>query len=195
LLDEGKKRVQLSLRSAFAIVTSIACVTAAYARGQYLLGHGAGLSFGVMLLLLCVYALRLRSTRILGRTTFVMVSILVLLALIRPTYLSPNIQYAMDMQSDDRNARAELGRVFDSDPQFSELHASTKHLYQVHVQVAGTIPTRRDLERLRSRVFAECGFVDRCGVHWRVHVIDESMVFDGFGEKELTARKAGNFPE
>src|SRR4051812_44469664 len=89
-----------------------------------------------------------------------------------PASLNPDVQVFIDKQATDRTARAELAAVFGSDPAFGGLSVSSIHLKVVNVTVQGSLATRVDLDRLQSRIVAECPTLGGRFLHWDVLLRD-----------------------
>lgn len=85
----------------------------------------------------------------------------------------------------------ELATLFANDSTFREIGVSTTHLKVVNVEIHGSVPTKSDLERLRSQVLGQCQFVDHCFVHWHVHVRENSTTYTGLGDEEFDVATPG----
>ncbi len=160
-------------------VGSIALVVVAFLRGNYLLGFATGVVYAIIaagfawLLYLLARAFTQMGIKALVAALFViLLAIPVGYVLTFPAAINPDIQYFIDDQATDRTVRAELKRVFKSDPAFSGLSISTIHVKVVNVTIHGRLPTRSDLERLRERILTECPTLPRCPLHWDIQLRD-----------------------
>jgi hypothetical protein len=183
-------RFQFTSASMLVAIFFIAFILAAYGRGAYLLGQGVGFTYAVVASLISVLFFRALSQSPLPKLRLVMLLLLttsVSLAFAFPTYVNPDVQHFVDKEATDRNARRELATLFSNDSAFRELGVSTTHLKVVNVEIHGTVPSRSDLERLRSKVLGQCQFVDRGFVHWRVHVREDSTTYTGLDDEEFDA--------
>ncbi len=175
-----KPHLQFSPSSLLIGMAFIAFTLAAFSRGNYLLGTGAGVTYAVialMIIMLFTRAMRESPVPNIRIAFLILFSVPVCLAFAFPTYINSNVQVFVDQQSEDRAARAELRAVFAEDPAFSDLSISTTHLKVVCVEISGTVPVKADLDRLQQLVFERCGFVDQCFVHWRIRVRNDSTMY------------------
>ena len=164
----------------------VAYILAAYCRGNHLLGSEVGISYAVVATLITILILRALSQSPLPTFRLVFLALFAIpvsLAFAFPTYLNSDVQHFVNKQTTDRNARGELATLFASDSAFRNLGVSTTHLKVVNVEIHGTVPTKPDLDRLRSQVLDQCQFVDHCFVHWRIHVRDESKTYTGLDDE------------
>jgi hypothetical protein len=181
---------QFTTASMLLAISFIAFILAAYCRGAYLLGQGAGLTYAVVASLITVLFCRTLYRSPLPKlrlVVLVLFTIPVSLAFAFPTYVNPDVQHFVNKETTDRNARRELATLFASDSAFRELGVSTTHLKVVNVEIYGAVPTKSDLERLRSTVLGQCKFVDHCFVHWRVHVRENSTTYTALGDDAFDA--------
>ncbi|HEY1189355.1 MAG TPA: hypothetical protein VGE74_17005 [Gemmata sp.] len=154
----------------------IAAVVAAFLRGHHLLGVGCGVGYAATSVALAGLAARSRTPT--GRVSAARVVFLALFALpvgyamAFPASLNPDVQVFIDKQATDRRAREELAAVFGPAPVYRDLSVSSAHLKVVNITVAGSVGTRADLERLRSRIVAECPALRMCFLHWDVSLRD-----------------------
>jgi hypothetical protein len=107
------------------------------------------------------------------------------LALAFPVSLNSDNQYFVNKQTEDRNARRELTKLFATDPAFRDIRVTTSYLKLLDVGIHSSVPTKPDLERLRTRLAAECDFVQACYVHLHIYVLDESRTYTENVEKGL----------
>ena len=89
-----------------------------------------------------------------------------------PSSINSDVQVFIDMQASDRRARAELGEVFASDPVYHDLSVSSVHQKVVCITVRGSLNTRADLDRLRSRLTQRCPALRECFLRWDVSLRD-----------------------
>ena len=168
----------------------IALILAAYGRGDYLLGRGAGIAYAFVALLITMLFYSTLSQSPLPKVRLVVLvlfAVPVALAFAFPTYVNPDVQYSVDKEATDRNARNELATLFAKDTAFRELGVSTIQLKVVNVEIHGVVPTRSDLDRLRSQVLSQCDFVEHCFVHWRIHVRENATTYTGFDKDAFVA--------
>jgi hypothetical protein len=162
-------------RLLFAAV-GVAVVMAAFLRGNYLLGLGCGIVYAAIALALLWLLARARTPAgdvSVARVVFVMLFALpVGYALAFPASLNPAVQVFIDKQATDRRARAELAAVFASDAAYRDLSVSSVHLKVVNITVRGSMASRSDLQRLRSRIGGECPALGECFLHWDVVLRD-----------------------
>ena len=172
--------LRFSLSSLLIAMTFIAVVIAAFSRGNYLLGTGVGIIYAVVAtMVLMMIAREFRETPLpkLRLVFLVLIAIPVCLAFAFPAYINSDIQIFVDKQADDRDARNELHAIFATDPGFSDLSISTTHLKIVNVEIYGTVPSKNDLDRIKKLVFERCTFTERCFLHWRLRVQNDSTTY------------------
>ncbi|QDU45177.1 hypothetical protein Mal52_36670 [Symmachiella dynata] len=168
-------------RLAFALA-GVALISVAFLRGNYLLGLGCGIAYvfvttAAIWLFAQSLARKQRASRICA-ITIAILSVPIGLVMAFPAAINSDIQYFIDSQATDRTVRAELKQVFASDPVFSNLSLSTRHLKALNVTISGTLPTRNDLERLRNRILTECPTLKRCALHWNLTLHDSGHRID-----------------
>lgn len=182
-------RLRFTTSSLLIAVFFIAYILAAYCRGSYLLGVGVGVMYGIVATLITFLFYRALSQSPLLKLRIWLLAMFtfpISMAFAFPMHLNSDIQYSVDKQTTDRNARTELARIFAGDPAFTGLRVSTTHLKAVNVQIDGSVPTKADLCRLRFHVQNEGRCLDRCIVHWRIQVREESQIYTGLEDEDLT---------
>jgi hypothetical protein len=163
--------------------TAVGAVVAAFLRGNYLLGVGCGVVYAAIAIALVWLLARSRTTA--GRVSVPRATLVALFALpvgyamAFPASINPDVQVFIDKQATDRRARAELAIVFASDPAYSGLSVSSVHLKVVNLTIQGSLSTRADLDRLRSRIGGECPALGECFLHWDVTLRDTGRRVDG----------------
>ena len=158
----------------------IAIMLAAYSRGNYLLGVIHGLVYAMVAA--CAAAIlwgMISQSPVPKLRLSLLILIVIPIALIFafPTYFNPQLQHFVDKQATARNARAELNKLFGSDPAFSDLGVLTIKLKAVGIEIYGSVPIKSDLDRLRMQILDQCQCVDDCIVHLSIHVCDESQTY------------------
>lgn len=154
----------------------IAYVLASFCRGNYLLGVGTGLAYAVVASLVAILFIRALSHSPPPKLRIYLLLVFALpisLAFAFPMVLNPGVQHFLDKQTVDRNARAELAKLFAQDQAYGDLGVVITHLKCVNVEIRGSVLSRRDLDCLRSQVLDQCEFADHCFIHWHIHVRDE----------------------
>lgn len=96
-----------------------------------------------------------------------------------PASINPDVRHVIDMQASDRAARAELAAVFASDKVYSDLSVSSVHRRVVNITVRGSLGTRFELDRLRSRIARECPGLGKCSLQWDVTFQDSGQPVSG----------------
>lgn len=175
---------RFSIRTMLLALFFLSYVLAAYTRGDYLLGRGAGVMYAVVASVLAVLFYRALSDNRTSKLTFgvlIVVTVLASAAFAFPSYLNPDMQHFVNAQAEERNARQELAELLASDPAFSDLGVTMTQLKILNVEIQGSVPTDSDLERLRSGVLDKCDFVRYSYIHWKVEVRDSGKVFSGSG--------------
>ena len=159
----------------------VAVMVAAFLRGNYLLGLVCGIVYaGVAFALLLLLA---RSRTPGGGVSVARVAFVAVLAvpvgyvMAFPSY--PDVQIFIDKQATERKARGELAAVFASDPAYRDLSVTSVQLKVVNISVRGVLGTRADLDRLRSRIAAECPALGECLLHWEVALRDSGQRLSG----------------
>lgn len=179
LTESRSSVIWLSRRlcSFLAKVASVALCVAAFLRGNYLLGPSCGVTYAAISVGL-LWLLVGSRTPVRGAA----VAVLSLAAggmMAFPASINPSMQYFIDKQAADRVARTELAAVFGSDPAFRELSTSSVQLKVVNVTIRGSLDTRSDLNRLRSRIAAECPTLGGCFLHWDLIFRDSGQRLSG----------------
>lgn len=166
-------QLRFTIRTMLAAVFFVCYILAAFVRGRYLLGTGAGLLYAFVAILVSFLFVRTLSQSPVPRPRLwllVMFAVPVSLAFAFPHYLKWDVQYLVDIQTTDRNARRELAALFASDPAFSDLGASTTYRKVICVEISGELPARADLNRLHDRLAGECPTLNHCGLSWTVQI-------------------------
>jgi hypothetical protein len=178
---------------------AVAGAFVAFFRGNYLLGLGCGIEYAAIALAL--FWLFARSRTPAGgvsvlRVVFVLVfALTVAFTMAFPASISPGVRFSIDRQATDRRARAELAAVFESDPAYRDMSVSAVHLKVVNITVRGSLRTRADLNRLRSRIASECPALGECFLHWDVILRDSGQQVGGLDGDLLREAEPSHAPE
>ncbi len=151
---------------------ALAAIVIAFFRGNYLLGVEYGIAYvfvtaGLIWLFLstCKRNGRISIVRLACVTLF---AIPVGYALAFPASINRDVQIFIDKEATDRQARAELARVFASNVAYGDLSVSSNHLKVINITVRGQLETREELAQLQSRTEAECPTASGCVLHWEI---------------------------
>jgi len=151
-------------------------------RGNYLLGPAYGTLCAALMLAL-VWLLT-RSLKADEGTSRVRVALVLLFAttvgltLAFPASVNGDVKHLIKKHAIDRLAHKELLTVLKSDPSFRDLAVSSRQLKIVNVYLRGSVATRNDFDRLRSRISKECPTVRGCFLHWDVLLRDSQACVD-----------------
>ena len=171
-----------------ATMLCLALIAAAFLRGNHLLGFSVGIFYALVAGVFCWFCgqsyMREGRLTLTGMVAMAFILLVIGFVMAFPAAVNPDVQHFIDDQATDRTARAELKRVFGSDPAFRRLSISTIHLKVVNVTIYGALPSRRDLDRLRERVINECRTLKLCPLHWDVTLRDTNEVIHGL-DREL----------
>jgi hypothetical protein len=166
-----------------ATMLCLALIAAAFLRGNHLLGFSVGVFYALVAGVFCWFCgqsyTREGRPSLIGMVGIAFIPLVIGFVMAFPAAVNPDVQHFIDDQATDRNARAELKRVFSSDSAFRRLSISTIHLKVVNVTIYGALPSRRDLDRLRERVINECPTLNLCPLHWDVTLRDTNEEIDG----------------
>ena len=169
-------------------------------RGNYLFGLAGAITYSLLLAgLIWLFAQSFNRKGKAARIQTIAVTILAVAigyALAVPATVNPDVQHFINKQATDRSVRGELKRVFESDPEFSDLSISTTHLKVVNVTIHGTLPTLDDVQRLRKRITNECPTLELCPLHWNIRLRAMNEHVDGldrdlFPLADETAEQSG----
>lgn len=164
-------------------LVAIAVVVCAFLRGNYLLGRMGGITYALVVGGLAVlFAQAFRRTGKVARIQMIAYAILAApigYVLAFPASINPDVQHFIDDQATDRKVRAELKCVFNADPAFDDLSVSTAHAKVVNVTIHGAVPTRNDLQRLRTQIAHKCPALNLCALHWNVRQRDTNEYLIG----------------
>jgi len=156
-------------------LVAIALTAVAILRGNYLFGLAG--AFPYSLASAGLIAMFAQSFKRKGKAAGLQVIAVTLVAvpigyvLAFPAEINPDVQIFIDMQATNRSVRAELKRVFKSDPAFGDLSTFITHLKVVNVTICGVMPAREDMRRLRKRIADECPTLELCLLHWNVRLL------------------------
>lgn len=176
-------------------VLTIAAVVVAFLRGNHLFGVTVGVVYasgaaGLVWLL----ARTLTSTdrvSVLRVVLWTLFALPVALAMAFPAFFNEDVQGGIDQQATDRLVRAELAAMFASDPAYADLSVSSVHRKVVCITVRGSVNTRADVERLRSRITKASQAIDRCVLRWDVTLRDTGKRVDGSDQELFPDSKPG----
>jgi len=164
--------IGLSLARRFLLATvALLAVAVAFLRGDYLFGVGWGIAYAAMSIALIWLLTRRRSSS--SRGSFARVTFTTLLAMAAtyamafPASISPSLHRIIDEHTTVRRARKELAAVFASDDAYSDLSMSSSNRKVIAITVHGSLSSA-DLERVRSRIRAECPVFERRRAVWLV---------------------------
>jgi len=168
---------QFTLTTLLLGVFLFSLVLAAFCRGDYLLGRGHGILFAICAALVSILVLRASCQSPLPKFRLMFLaalSIYMSLAFTFPSYLNSDLRHFVVTHAVDRQVRGELATLFASDPAFHDLRVSTVRFKILSVQIHGSVPSKTDLDRLRSLAFDQCQAIKKCYVEWDIHVRNES---------------------
>jgi hypothetical protein len=160
------------------VVAVFVCIVGgAAARGDYLLGAGAAVLFGLaacgaMFLVYRAFSAA-GALRFVHRTTALLFAVVVLTILAIPAQFNSDIGALAELHRMQRETQSELQRVFAGDPRFARLQFECHCRKCVVVRVQGTIATQSDLHDLRKRILADCPDGSSRWLYWEV-TIEES---------------------
>lgn len=177
-------------RVLFGGAAGVALCVAAYLRGDFLFGPGAGVYYAAVVLGLLWLFARSRST---ARAAVVAaLSLAVAFALTWPAAINPNVSLVMERIAERRAIQAELAAVLESDAAYSKLTASFVQTKIVNIKVNGPLSTRSPFDRLRSRIMEECPTLGGCDLSWNVIVLDTEQHMVGRDEELFPANKSAD---
>lgn len=156
---------------------------AAFARGNYLLGQVAGISYTLVAFAIAIFVASelSRTAEPKGhRTLCIAAAVLVSLALSFPAFISSDIQISLEKQAIDRAVRADLNSLFASDPQYSDLSLKTRHLKLVVVTVSGVVENTNIIETLANRLKVVSVQHPMVIVEWELTCRDTSITIHSF---------------
>jgi hypothetical protein len=180
----SRRQVFFMPRSIFIAIASVATIFAAFLRGNYLLGVGAGIAYMFVVLGLILLVASARSRRMVS--VYLVLALIAISILANPAWFNHDLQHFINDQATDRNVRADLYRLFDSDPAFQQLSVSTLHLKVVNFTIHGTLPTKSDFDRLRKLLENE-NLVPG-PLHWNIYICDTGDYIEGL-DYELFPRR------
>jgi hypothetical protein len=174
--------MNVKLNTVLFIIGSIAC-TAAFWRGQHLLGTSAGITFGVLMATVMFVVHREFTTsrrQTFGRRLIVCVFAATVFLLL---WFSPNVSPAVAILSDryqtQKRVEAQVQNVLAQEPRFARLRSTSEVKKAVFLTIHGSVETVADLEALRTQMKAKCPDVDNASLYWRVSVNDSNRLFEG----------------
>ena len=172
------------------IFTAVAAVIAmaAFWRGNQLLGVTCGVSYVLMTIALIWLLARSLSFREGGSVFRVAVALLLATSvgfcMTFPSSVNWRVQYAIEQHAIDRNAKRELATLFGTDHAFQGLSVSSVQLKLVNLSVHGSLATRADFDRLRSRISDECPTVGKNILLWDIALCDSGTRIEGVEKKQ-----------
>jgi hypothetical protein len=180
---------KVSRRMIFTAIAAV-IVMVAFWRGNHLLGISCGVSYALMALALIWLLARSLSLRE-GISVFRVALALLFAASVGfcmafPASVNWRVQYAIERHAIDRSTRSELVALFGSDPAFRSLSVSTEHFKLVCITVHGSLATRADFDRLRTRIGDDCPTVGECILHWDIVLSDSGVRIDEIEGRELS---------
>jgi hypothetical protein len=154
----------------FVVFVSLSAV--AFARGNYLLGFGCGITYAFVAAAMLYLIVRRDSQgprkTIWRRSVLGVLAIPLAYVLCFPASINPDLQYLIKDRRTDRSVRSELYAVFSSDARFADLAVSTTQQKVVIVTITGSTNNKSDLQQLRSRIHDECEHLSICVLRWDV---------------------------
>ena len=174
--------MQFSTQQFLIAIAFICVVIGAFARGNHLLGTGAGITFailamGSLFVVWRVFASR-RRLQIVRQIAAVLFAVTVLTILTIPDRFSPDLAYFIDGHNIERVTRSQLHDVLAGDPRFSNLDFRCNYTKCIVVSVNGNIKTESDLLELRQRIFDNCPHVSSRWLYWELNVDESSVTHD-----------------
>lgn len=176
LLLDTSERMQYSTRQLLILDAFVCIVVAVSARGNCLSGQGAGAYFGVLASASLFVAWRVfgHQRRFKGTARFaaLLFGSCVILVLMLPHWLNPDVAYFVDARRIERETSAQLRSTFENDPRYSELDYQCGCRKSITVSVDGILSNQSDLIELRSQIFNNCAHVTSRWLYWNVSVSD-----------------------
>lgn len=176
------RKTTVSLMQVAGGAVGVALVVLAFLRGNFLFGFECGVFYAMFfggLVWFFIRSLAFAKKRSVVRALAILVlSVPIGYVLAYPASINPDVEFVIADQADDRAARAELKKVFATDPAFAHLSISTVHLKKINITISGSLPSLVDLERLSERIAQECPTVQRCLIHWNVTLRDTKRRID-----------------
>lgn len=175
---------------------TVAAGTAAFLRGNWLLGAEAGFIFCVVTAAAISMLAQARSAT--GRfaraerVLAVLLAAFVATVVAAPTLLSPRVQSSIDQHRFEVDLREAVRTLLVSDPEFAQLTVTTMQLKVLNVTISGRVPTADGLQRLRTRLQAESPSLQRVLLHLDVTVAESGDRFCGV-DKELFPASVDEF--
>jgi hypothetical protein len=166
------------IRAGATVVVSVALVVLAFLRGDYLLGFGYGVAWGVLATLACWLAIRIAFDEATTRRTRCRLLLLMLVPLgifmAYPNLVSRDLGYMIESHAEERDTRRELQELFKSEPDFVGLSVHIDRLKTTwfRVKISGSVPSRADLDRLHERLVKECPVAHSSDLQWNVTLED-----------------------
>lgn len=175
LQEPQKRRVLLGM-------TFVILVATAFLRGNYLLGVVCGTLYAVVMAAVLWLALKrqhgdswLAKLQMQSRRVFAAIVVFVMIC---PTMVSPRLQFEIEELQLVRTIQREFKQVSTRDVEFSKLAISTKRSKGLNVTISGTMPSKQQLHRLRSRIADDCPVIESCPIHWRIRFQNTSEDID-----------------
>ena len=153
---------------------------AAFCRGYFLLGVGAGVIFGLLAACpayligrVCVAPGRLRVSQALFAA---LLGLSVLIFLANPALFNSDFAYFIEGHQSERATQSEVAAILGSDPRFSALSFTCRWRKCVVLDIKGSVQSERDLLDVRSRIFERCPHVSSRWLFWNVVCKDSGVV-------------------
>lgn len=175
LQEPQKRRVPLGM-------TFLILAATAYLRGNYLLGVVCGMLYAViMAAVVWLVVKRQHGDSWLAKLQTqlrIVFAAIVVFVMIFPTIVSPRLQFEIEELQLVRTIQREFKQVSTRDVEFSTLVISTKRSKGLNVTISGTMPSKQQLHRLRSRIADDCPVIESCPIHWRIRFQNTSEDID-----------------
>ncbi len=170
-------------RWALLTAAGIAATVIAFYWGDFLLGPATGIAYAAIALAIAWLAARSRTAD--GHVSTVKLVAVAAFALpvacfmASPASFSPDTQHFIENHAIARSARKEIDAVLQFEPAFSNLHLRISEVKVVSAAIAGSVATRADFERLRSRIREACPAAAKCWLLWDLEVRDTGQRVSG----------------
>tara|TARA_R110002167_G_scaffold235846_1_gene441108 strand:- start:147 stop:725 length:579 start_codon:yes stop_codon:yes gene_type:complete len=170
-------------RNPLLIAVGLLICTAAFLRGQYLLGTSAAITFCVLVAASAFVVYRVfvtnRRHNIGRRTIASLFATIVFTLLFFAPSVSPGIATLSRRHRTQIRAETQLQNVLTPDSRFTRVRARCDAKKALFVTIHGRVESDTDLMELRSRLLSECPDVEPAFLYWRLLVDDSNELYDG----------------
>lgn len=183
--DRRKRQVLLSM-------TFVVFLATAFLRGNYLLGHVCGTFYAVVVAALFWLLLKGQQSHSWSAKLQMQLrrgfAAIVVFVMVFPTLISPRLEFEIDELHLVRAIQSEFKQVSTTEAGFSKLAISTKRSKGLNITISGTMSSRQQLDRLRSRIAHDCPKIEQCPIHWQIR-------FENPGEEDIDVSDWELFPD